>query len=54
MALGAIGLFVLIKVLLPFAMLLYASFLSFYVPPIGEYLADIKWTLLHYERLFDY
>lgn len=53
-ALGAIALFVLIKVLLPFAVLLYASFLRFYVPPVGEYLADIKWTLLHYERLFDY
>jgi ABC-type spermidine/putrescine transport system permease subunit I len=39
---------------LPFAVLLYASFLRFYVPPIGEYLADIKWTLLHYVRLFDY
>jgi len=54
LALAAIGLFVLIKVVLPFAVLLYASFLRFYVPPIGEYLADIKWTLLHYERLFDY
>lgn len=54
LALVAIGLFVLIKVVLPFAVLLYASFLRFYVPPIGESLADIKWTLLHYERLFDY
>ena len=54
LALGAIGLFVIIKVVLPFAVLLYASFLRFYVPPIGEYLPDIKWTLLHYERLFDY
>lgn len=53
-ALGAIGLFVVIKVVLPFAVLLYASFLRFYVPPIAEYLPDIKWTLLHYERLFDY
>lgn len=54
LALGAIGLFVIIKVVLPFAVLLYASFLRFYVPPIAEYLPDIKWTLLHYERLFDY
>ena len=54
LALGAIGLFVIIKVILPFAVLLYASFLRFYVPPIAEYLPDIKWTFLHYERLFDY
>ena len=54
LALGAIGLFVIIKVVLPFAVLLYASFLRFYVPPIAEYLPDIKWTLIHYERLFDY
>ena len=54
LALGAIGLFVIIKVVLPFAVLLYASFLRFYVPPVAEYLPDIKWTLIHYERLFDY
>ncbi|MEO6165869.1 MAG: ABC transporter permease subunit, partial [Candidatus Binatia bacterium] len=54
LALGAIGLFVMIKVVLPFAVLLSASFLRFYVPPIAEYLPDIKWTLIHYERLFDY
>lgn len=54
LAVAALVLFVLIKVVLPFVVLLYASFLRFYVPPIGEYLADIKWTLLHYERLLDY
>ena len=54
LALGIIGLFVIVKVVLPFAVLLYASFLRFYVPPIAEYLPDIKWTVLHYERLFDY
>ena len=54
LALGVIGLFVIVKVVLPFAVLLYASFLRFYVPPIAEYLPDIKWTVLHYERLFDY
>ena len=53
-ALGAMGLFILVKVVLPFAILLYASFLRFYVPPVLEYAADMRWTLLHYSRLFDY
>ena len=53
-ALGAMGLFILVKVVLPFAILLYASFLRFYVPPVLEYVADMRWTLLHYTRLFDY
>jgi iron(III) transport system permease protein len=53
-ALGAIGLFVLIKVVLPFAVLIYASFLRFYVPPVKEYFGDMSWTLLHYRQLFDY
>ena len=53
-ALGAMGLFILVKVVLPFAILLYASFLRFYVPPVLEYAADMRWTLLHYTRLFDY
>jgi iron(III) transport system permease protein len=53
-ALGLILLFILIKVVLPFAMLLYASLLRFYVPPIKDYLADISWTWLNYQQLFDY
>lgn len=53
-ALAAICIFVVIKVFLPFAVLLYASFLRFYVPPIREYLPDMNWTLLNYQRLFDY
>ena len=53
-ALGAIGLFVFIKVILPFAVLIYASFLRFYVPPIKEYFGDMNWTLLHYRQLLDY
>jgi len=53
-ALAAIGIFVVIKVILPFSMLLYASFLRFYVPPIREYLPDMNWTLVNYQRLFDY
>jgi iron(III) transport system permease protein len=53
-ALGAIGLFVYIKVILPFAVLIYASFLRFYVPQIAEYFGDMDWTLLHYRQLLDY
>jgi len=52
--LGAIGLFMFIKVILPFAVLLYASLLRFYVPPTFDYVQDMTWTLQHYEGLFDY
>ena len=48
LGLAALLLFVVIKVILPFAILLYASFLRFYVPPIREQLPDISWTLLNY------
>ncbi|HEX9455286.1 MAG TPA: iron ABC transporter permease [Candidatus Binatia bacterium] len=54
LALAIICLFIFIKVVLPFAVLLYASFLRFYVPPIRDYLPDMNWTLLNYQRLFDY
>jgi iron(III) transport system permease protein len=54
LALALIFAFILIKVVLPFAVLLYASFLRFYVPPIRESLPDINWTVVHYQRLFDY
>lgn len=53
-AVGSILLFVVIKVVLPFAVLMYASFLRFYVPPIKAYIADMNWTFMNYERLFDY
>jgi iron(III) transport system permease protein len=53
-ALGSMLLFIVVKVVLPFAVLVYASFLRFYVPPIEEYLGDISWTLVNYARLFDY
>jgi iron(III) transport system permease protein len=53
-ALGSIFLFIVVKVILPFAMLVYASFLRFYVPPIKEYAADLSWTLHNYQQLFDY
>lgn len=54
LALAIICLFIFIKVVLPFSVLLYASFLRFYAPPIREYLPDMNWTLLNYQRLFDY
>ncbi|MGH7931351.1 MAG: ABC transporter permease [Candidatus Binatia bacterium] len=53
-ATAAILLFIIAKVLLPFAVLVYASFLRFYVPPIKTYFPDISWTLLNYQQLFDY
>ncbi len=53
-ALAFICLFIAIKVVLPFAVLIYASFLRFYVPPVREYFADMNWTLYNYEQLFDY
>ena len=53
-ALSALALFILMKVVLPFAILLYASFLRFYVPPVLEFASDMRWTLLHYTRLLDY
>ena len=52
--LGVICLFILVKVVLPFAVLLYASFLRFYVPPVREYFVDMNWTWVNYQRLFDY
>jgi iron(III) transport system permease protein len=39
---------------LPFAVLIYASFLRFYVPPVSGYWADMHWTLYNYEQLLDY
>jgi iron(III) transport system permease protein len=53
-AVTVILLFVLIKVVLPFSVLFYASFLRFYLPPTAENWSDLKWTLLNYQRLFDY
>jgi iron(III) transport system permease protein len=53
-AVTVILLFVLIKVVLPFTVLFYASFLRFYLPPTAENWSDLKWTLLNYQRLFDY
>jgi iron(III) transport system permease protein len=53
-AVGSILLFIAVKVILPFAVLVYASLLRFYVPPIKEYAADLSWTLLNYRQLFDY
>ncbi len=53
-ALGIFALFIFIKVILPFVVLVYASFLRFYVPPIGNYLNDLPWTLRNYESLWDF
>jgi iron(III) transport system permease protein len=52
-ALAAVGLYILIKVVLPFALLIYASFLRFYVPPLPGRFDSIPWTLDNYRTLLD-
>jgi iron(III) transport system permease protein len=56
-AFGLIGLYMFIKVLMPFSMILYASFLRYYVPPLPENfwpLGQIPWTLENYRNLWDW
>ena len=53
-ALGMVAFYMTIKVVLPFTLLIYASFLRFYVAPIPENWGDLPWTLDNYRRLFDY
>jgi len=43
-----------IKVVLPFGMLIYASLLKFYMPPVPRLFDKIVWTTNNYERLLDY
>ena len=54
LALGLVGLYLFIKVVMPFSMILYASFLRFYVPPLPENLGGLPWTLENYRNLWDY
>ncbi|MFN0073074.1 MAG: ABC transporter permease [Chloroflexota bacterium] len=54
LALSLVGLYLLIKVILPFAVLVYASLLQFYQPPVPKTMDNLRWTLAHYEQLFDY
>ncbi len=53
-ALGLVGLYMFIKVIMPFSMIIYASFLKFYVPPLPENFGVIPWTLENYRNLWDY
>lgn len=53
-ALSVFAVFIFIKVILPFVVLVYGSFLRFYLPPIGKYLSNLPWTLRNYESLWDY
>jgi len=53
-ALGLVGLFIFFKVVLPFSMLLLASFLKFYVPAVPKSFGTMVWTLDNYARLIDY
>lgn len=53
-ALGLVGLYVLIKIVLPFSILLTASFLKFYVPLVPETAGHLRWTFDNYDRVLDY
>ena len=53
-ALGLVGLYLVIKVIMPFSMILYASFLRYYVPPLPENFGGLPWTLENYRNLWDY
>jgi iron(III) transport system permease protein len=52
-ALAAVGLFLFVKVILPLALLVYVSFVRFYVPPIPGRLDSIPWTLENYRTVLD-
>ena len=54
LALSLVGLYIFIKVLMPFSMILYASFLRYYTPPLPEYFGNIPWTLDNYKNLWDW
>jgi iron(III) transport system permease protein len=53
-ALSLVALFVIVKVVLPFCVLIYASFLRFYVPPTRAFLGQMPWTFQNYDELLDY
>lgn len=53
-AVGFVGLYMAIKVVLPFGMLIYASLLKFYMPPVPRLFDKLVWTTNNYERLLDY
>ena len=53
-AVGFVGLYMFVKVAMPFAMLIYTSFLQFYMPPVPRFFEHMTWTLGNYERLLDY
>lgn len=52
-ALMFVGAYLMLKVVLPLGMLLYASFLRFYQPPQLD-IGNLPWTLDHYRALADY
>ena len=54
LAVGFVGLYMFVKVILPFGMLIYTSFLAFYMPPVPRLFEHITWTTNNYERLLDY
>lgn len=53
-ALGLVGLYMFVKVIMPFSMIVYASFLVYYTAPLPENWSQIPWTLENYKTLFDY
>ena len=53
-ALAVLGLYVFIKIILPFGVLIYSSLLRYYIPPVPESLESLKFTLFNYSQLLDY
>ena len=54
LAVGLVGLYIVVKVILPFSILFTASFLKFYVPLVPETWGHLNWTLDNYDRILDY
>jgi len=54
LAVGFFVLYLIIKVVLPFGVLLYASFLQFYQPYISANFEYLNWTTEHYSYIFNW
>ena len=53
-AIGFFALYLLIKVVLPFSVLVYASFLEYYQPYVSANFEYLRWTIGNYGTLFDW
>ena len=53
-ALGFFALYIIIKVVLPFSVLVYASFLEYYQPYVSSNFEYLHWTIGNYAHIFDW